>query len=158
MNKILVIDDDKRIASALAIRLSTAGYEVLTASDGVQGLKAAVGQKPALIITDIWMPRPLGFLNHERMQILGLGAVQVIYITASKKKDLRQIAMEEGAAAFFEKPYNPEELLSCIACTLAQRRTREGERPWEPQSHMLAGRHTPSAKQSDLQLSPTNRA
>ena len=109
MNKILVIDDDKRIASALAVRLSAAGYEVLTASDGVQGLKAAVGQKPALIITDIWMPRPLGFLNHERMQILGLAAVQVIYITASKKKDLRHSGAEthSGGRASPRAPISP---------------------------------------------------
>ena len=121
MNKILIIEDDKRIASALAIRLSAAGYAVLSAFDGFQGLKAAVVQKPDLIITDIWMPHPLGFLNRERMHNLGLGGVPVIYITASRKKDLRQIAMEEGAAAFFEKPYNPEELLSCIAWILARR-------------------------------------
>lgn len=120
MPKILVIEDDKRIAAALAIRLSAAGYEVLTAFDGLQGLKAAVVQKPALIITDIWMPHPLGFLNRARMHNLGLAGVPVIYITASKKKDLRQIAMEEGAAAFFEKPYNPEELLSCIAWILVR--------------------------------------
>ena len=146
MKKILVVDDDAKIASALTIRLEAAGYETLTAINGLDAVDLVFTQRPDLIIMDIWMPRPLGFLNHERMQILGLGAVPVIYITASKKKDLRQIAMEEGAAAFFEKPYNPEELLSCIACTLAQRRTREGERPREPQSDILAGRHTPSAK------------
>jgi len=123
VNKILVIEDDKRIASALALRLSAAGYAVLMAFNGPEGLKAAVVQKPALIITDIWMPHPLGFLNRERMHNLALGGVPVIYITASKKKDLRQIAMEEGAAAFFEKPYDPEELLSCIARTLARKST-----------------------------------
>jgi len=119
MKKILIIEDDKRIAAALAIRLSAAGYEVLTAFNGLQGLKSAVVQKPALIITDIWMPHPIGFLNRERMHNLGLGSVPVIYITASRKKDLRQIAMEEGAAAFFEKPYDPDELLSCSAKIVA---------------------------------------
>ncbi len=120
MKKILIIEDDKRIAAALAIRLSSVGYEVLTSSNGVQGLKSAVVQKPDLIVTDIWMPHPIGFLNRERMHNLGLDGVPVIYITASKKKVLRQIAMEEGAAAFFEKPYDADELLSCIAKIIAR--------------------------------------
>jgi DNA-binding response OmpR family regulator len=120
MKKILIVEDDKRIAAALAIRLSAAGYEVLTAANGLQGLKSAVVHKPALILTDIWMPHPIGFLNRERMHNLGLAGVPVIYITASKKKDLRRIALEEGAAAFFEKPYDAEELLSCIAQAVAR--------------------------------------
>jgi len=48
--KILIIEDDKRIAAALAIRLSAA-YEVLTAANGFQGLKSAVVHKPALLKT-----------------------------------------------------------------------------------------------------------
>lgn len=120
MKKILVIEDDKQIAAALAIRLRAAGYDVVTARNGLQGLKSAVVQKPALIITDIWMPHPIGFLNRQRTHNLGIGAVPVIYITASKKADLRQIAMEEGAAAFFEKPYDAGELISCITDLLAR--------------------------------------
>src|SRR5690348_17273061 len=109
MKKILVVEDDKQIAAALAIRLRAAGYQVDIARNGLEGLKSAVVQKPALIITDIWMPRPIGFLNRERMHNLGIGGVPVVYITASKKADLRRIAMEEGAAAFFEKPYEAGE-------------------------------------------------
>ena len=134
MNKILIIEDDKQIASALAIRLSAAGYAVLSAFDGFQGLKAAVVQKPNLIITDIWMPHPLGFLDRTRMHNLGLGGVPVIYITASRKKDLKQIAIEEGAAGFFEKPYDAEELLSCIARILgAERPLPQTKSTWNSQ-------------------------
>src|SRR3954470_20095273 len=119
MKRILILEDDQRISAALAIRLRSAGYEVLTSADGFQGLISAVVQKPALIISDIWMPHPVGFLNPQRLHNLGLGGVPVIYITASKKADLRRIAIEEGAAAFFEKPYDSGQLLSCIAEVLA---------------------------------------
>ena len=56
MKKILIMEDDNKIAAALAIRLEAAGYEVLTAPDGLDGLKLALEDHPDLILTDIWMP------------------------------------------------------------------------------------------------------
>jgi len=121
VRRILVVEDDEKTAAALTIRLQTAGFEVLAAANGHQGILSAASMKPDLIITDIWMPDPIGFLNKDRLQNLGLTDVPVIYITASKKKDLREIALQEGAAAFFEKPYDPKELLATVARILAQR-------------------------------------
>src|SRR5947207_14086169 len=120
MKKILIIEDDRKIAAALAVRLKAGGYEVLAAFDGREGVLSAVSEQPDLIISDIWMPDPIGFLNKERLAQLGLASVPVIYITASKKKDLRQIAQEEGAAAFFEKPYDAGQLLAAIARALSE--------------------------------------
>jgi two-component system, OmpR family, response regulator VicR len=117
---ILIIEDDARIAAALEVRLKAAGYRVLISTDGHHGVLAAASQNPDLIISDIWMPKPIGFLGGERRRFLGLEHVPVIYITGSKKKDLRQIAIEEGAAGFFEKPYDARELLAAVADTLAQ--------------------------------------
>ena len=118
MKKILIVEDNLKIAAALSVRLKHAGYEVLTAADGLQGLKVAVVAKPDLIVSDIWMPAPIGFLTKERLINLGLEDVPVIYITASKKQDLKNIALEEGAAGFFEKPYDSKELLDAIAQAL----------------------------------------
>src|SRR5260221_7175032 len=118
MKKILIVEDDRKIAAALAIRLKAAGYQVLTSFDGRDGLLSAVRQKPDLIISDIWMPEPIGFFNQDRLANLGLAGVPVIYITASKRKELQQIAREEGAAAFFEKPYDAEQLLAAIGQAL----------------------------------------
>jgi two-component system response regulator (stage 0 sporulation protein F) len=94
---------------------------VLTASDGHNAILSAVSQRPDLIISDIWMPKPIGFLNQDRLQKLGLDEVPVIYITACKKADLPRIAREEGAAAFFEKPFDAKELLKAVADALQQR-------------------------------------
>ncbi len=118
MKKILIVEDNLKIAAALSVRLKHAGYEVLTAADGLQGLKVAVVAKPDLIVSDIWMPAPIGFLTKDRLINLGLADVPVIYITASKKPDLKNIALEEGAAGFFEKPYDSNELLAFIAHAL----------------------------------------
>ena len=118
MKKILIVEDNLKIAAALSVRLKHAGYDVLTAADGLQGLKVAVVAKPDLIVSDIWMPAPIGFLTKDRLINLGLADVPVIYITASKKQDLKNIALEEGAAGFFEKPYDSNELLAFIAHAL----------------------------------------
>jgi len=57
MAKILVIDDDPKIVQGLKIRLSSAGYAVLTAGDGVYGLRLAMEGKPDLVILDIMIIR-----------------------------------------------------------------------------------------------------
>jgi DNA-binding response OmpR family regulator len=120
MNTILVIEDDPTIAAALTVRLRAAGYEVLTAGDGHSAILSAVSRKPDLIISDIWMPKPIGFLNRDRLHRLGLAEVPVIYITACKKPNLPHIAREEGAAAFFEKPFDSKALLAAVSTALSE--------------------------------------
>jgi len=118
MKKILVMEDDKKVAAALAIRLEAAGYEVQTARDGFAGLKMALENRPDLILTDIWMPVGTGFSVTQRLRSLGLTDVPVIYITASKLEGLRESAKGLGAAAFLEKPYDPEQLVQVVAQAL----------------------------------------
>src|SRR5436190_16136355 len=118
MKKILIIEDDTRIAAALAIRLTAAGYDVLTASDGLEGMHLAVKDRPDLLLMDIWMPVGLGFSVAQRLKAIGLGDVPIIFITASKLKGLREAAKRMGAAAFFEKPYDPEKLLAAVSQAL----------------------------------------
>ena len=118
VKKVLIVDDDKKIAAALAVRLAAAGYETLVAYAGVEGLKLALGNRPDLVIMDLWMPDGVGFVIAERLKHFGLADVPVIFITASKKANLWELAQEAGAAGFFEKPYDPEKLLRAIARAL----------------------------------------
>lgn len=122
MKRILVLEDDPKIATALAVRLEAAGYEVLTAPDGAQGLKIALEHQPDLIVMDIWMPIGLGFSVAQRLRDLGFASIPLIFITASRLKGLREAAAQVGAAGYFEKPYDPEQLLSAIQQAL-QRKT-----------------------------------
>ena len=119
MKKILVMEDDEQIATALAIRLQAAGYEVLTTPDGLAGLKMVLEHKPDLILSDIWMPIGLGFSVAQRLRQLGLTGIPIVFITAGKQRGLRETAKRLGAAGFLEKPYNPGELLDTIAHALA---------------------------------------
>ena len=119
MKTILIADDDKKIATALARRLEASGYAVLTAPDGLEALKIAVAQKPDLILMDIWMPAGMGFSVAERLSELGL-AIPIIFLTASRKPGLWAASQEVGAAGYIEKPYDPEKLTDAIERVLAR--------------------------------------
>jgi CheY-like chemotaxis protein len=115
------VEDDAKIASALTIRLKAAGYEALTAANGLEGINLVVDEKPDLIIMDIWMPVGIGFSVAQRLRSLGLRDIPVIFITASKLRGLRKTAIKLGAVGFFEKPYDSEELLRAVSEALALR-------------------------------------
>ena len=114
-SRILVVEDDPKIARALVVRLKAGGYETATAFDAVGATSMAVQQRPDLVLLDISMPGGDGFIVAERLQKSAVTAgTPMIFLTASKEPALRERAAELGAAAFFEKPYDSEELLSAI--------------------------------------------
>jgi len=114
MKTILIIDDDKKSTAALAIRLRAAGHHVRTAADGLAGLKSAIDRKPDLIVMDIWMPDGVGILVAQRLKHIGLSDVPVVFLTASKKNDVWELAREVDPAGFFEKPYHAKRLVDAI--------------------------------------------
>ena len=120
IKQILIVDDDQKGIAPLVIRLKAAGYEVMTAANGVEGLKLAVHHRPDLIIMDIWMPDGLGILAAQRLKNFGLANVPVIFLTASRKEDLWAIAEEVKPAGFFEKPYDSKELIASIGTLLGR--------------------------------------
>jgi two-component system response regulator ArlR len=119
MKKILIVEDDENIAKALSIRLKNAGYEVSVAPDALSGVENAVKKVPDLVLLDISLPAGSGFTVAERIQSLIPTATPLIFLTASRKPGLRDKAKELGAAAFFQKPYEWDDLLGAIQLALA---------------------------------------
>ena len=117
--QILVIEDDEKIALALALRLKAAGYEATTSYDALSGLNAAIRNPPALVLLDISMPAGNGFSVAERIQALIPTPTPIIFLTASKQPGFRQKAKQLGAAGYFEKPYESAELFGAIRQALA---------------------------------------
>lgn len=128
MKKVLVVEDDQKIAAALKVRLAAAGYEVVTAADGFGGLRMAMTHRPDLILLDIMMPVGMGFSVAERIKSLGL-EIPIVFITASKRAGLRKTAQRLGAAGFFEKPYDAEELLAAVQLILEAQSPAAGQQP-----------------------------
>jgi len=112
--KVLVIEDDSKIAMALALRLKAAGYDTTLAFDALLGLSAAVRTVPDLVLLDISMPAGNGLKLAEKIQNLIPTPPPIIFLTASKQPGLRLKAGELGAVAFFEKPYEAEELMAAV--------------------------------------------
>jgi DNA-binding response OmpR family regulator len=117
--QVLIIEDDQKIAMALALRLKAAGYGATTTYDALTGLRAAVSNPPDLVLLDISMPAGNGFSVAEQIQTLIPTPTPIIFLTASKKPDFREKAKKMGAAGYFEKPYEAEELVGAIGRALA---------------------------------------
>ncbi len=112
--KVLIIEDDENIASALSIRMSAAGYQTTVANDALSGLRTAISSNPDILILDISLPAGDGFSVAERIQANVPNPVQIIFLTASKRLDFRERAEQLGAVGFFEKPYEPDALINAV--------------------------------------------
>lgn len=113
--KILIVDDERDIVKAVMIRLQGAGYEVVTAFDGAQGVFMAHKEKPDLIILDIRMPAGNGFSVAQRLKrSMHTFTIPVIFLTGSPEKNAEKKAMALGARFYIKKPYDPEELLDAV--------------------------------------------
>ena len=119
MKKILIIEDDEKIAYALSVRLQSQGYPIWIARDGILGLGMAVRNRPDLVLIDICLPGGDGFTVAERIQANIPTPTPFIFLTAKNSVQFRDRAQQLGAAAFFEKPYEAEALLSAVKQALA---------------------------------------
>ena len=127
MKKILIAEDDKKIGAALEIRLGAAGYEVLVLRDGLRSYLRTMANQPDLILMDIYLPMRSGLAVAQELKRDGLADIPIIFMTASKEKNLRERAEELNAVGFFEKPFDTEKLLAAISRALQSKHsTNEG--------------------------------
>jgi DNA-binding response OmpR family regulator len=130
---LLIVEDDRRIAMALALRLQNAGHEVIQAFDAMSGVEAAIQHQPDLILMDINLPGGSGLIAAQRIQSVVSKLMPIIFLTASQQPELRQKALALGAAGFLQKPYDPRELLNTIQnALLAAGDKAPGSRPFAP--------------------------
>ncbi len=122
--KILVVDDDPDLVRALRLRLRANNCEITTASDGYSVIAAAQKERPDLIILDLGLPAGDGFVVLERLQSSDtLSSIPVIVLTARDPQGNEARALKAGAAAFFQKPVDNDELLNVIRVSLPHRVT-----------------------------------
>jgi two-component system KDP operon response regulator KdpE len=117
--KILVVDDDPDLVRALRLRLRANNYDITTASDGYSAMAAAQKERPDLILLDLGLPAGDGFVVLDRLQNSDvLSGVPVIVLSARDPQGNEERALKAGAAAFFQKPADNEELLNVIRVSL----------------------------------------
>lgn len=114
MARILVVDDDGMMRELVALHLTIAGYKVETAEDGVAGAEAVRRERPALIISDVNMPRRDGFeFVAGLQQDAAVRDIPVIFLTSNAEGEVR--GMQLGAVAYLSKPLVPASLLSLVS-------------------------------------------
>ena len=114
-NKILIVDDEKLILISTRIVLESVGYGVLTAASGEEALSTARDERPGLILLDIMMPGIDGWETLSRLkEEQATKDIPVIIFTAREHSRGRHLAREMGAADYFQKPFEPDELIATV--------------------------------------------
>lgn len=128
--KLLIVDDNVVVLKALSLKLKASGYEVLTAEDGGTAVALVRQQKPDLILLDISFPPDVahgggvpwdGFLIMSWLKRLDEAKnIPIIVLTGADPAKFKERAMAAGAACYFQKPVDPEELLAAIRQALGE--------------------------------------
>jgi DNA-binding response OmpR family regulator len=117
MTKILVVDDEPDLVRFVRRALEAAGYQVLTATDGSQGLLLALTEEPDLTVLDLRMPGVDGHAVLAGLLATHPGA-RVLVLSAAADVEARIDCLERGAVDFLAKPFAIRELLARVRSRL----------------------------------------
>ena len=155
MTRVLVVDDDRPLARALAINLSARSYEVDVALTGKEALAAAGRKAPDVVVLDLGLPDIDGL---EVLQGLrGWTTVPVLVLSAREDQAEKVAALDAGADDYVTKPFGMEELLARVRAAVRRAAPGAGEQPVIETPHftvdLAARRVTTSA--GEVRLTPT---
>ena len=124
-SQILVVDDDADIRALVALRLRHSGYEVKTASNGIEALQSASEHASDLLLLDVSMPGLDGFAVCRELQARGFNAPPVIFLTAWGQSSDRVTGLDAGAVDYVVKRFEFEELLARVRAALRTKATKD---------------------------------
>lgn len=116
---ILVVEDDASLMLGLVENLAVAGYRVITAVTGPDGLKMAVDKKPDLILLDVMLPGMSGYDVCRALRDRKVGT-PVVMLTARKEEGEKLTGFDVGADDYVTKPFSIKELLARLKAILAR--------------------------------------
>jgi len=125
MSKILIIEDEAKIARFVELELQHEGYEVQTAFDGRAGLAAAESWQPDLLILDLMLPELSGIEVCRRLR--QQSDIPIIMLTAKDDVSDKVMGLDMGADDYMTKPFAIEELLARIRVSLKKHRVDRSE-------------------------------
>jgi len=117
MNRLLIIEDELPMRTALQDVLESEGYRVMTAADGDAGLRRALDEKPDLILLDLMMPKLDGYALCAELRRQA-NAVPVLMLTAKGHIEDRVRGLDVGADDYLVKPFSTDELLARVRALL----------------------------------------
>ena len=117
---ILIVEDDKKTASLVALYLEREGFQTVLAPDGLQALELAKRHKPALVILDLMLPRLDGW--EVCRQLRRTSDVPILMLTARGEEIDRVSGLTLGADDYVAKPFSPRELVARVKAILRRAR------------------------------------
>ncbi|OII21161.1 response regulator transcription factor [Frigoribacterium sp. MCBA15_019] len=126
--KILVADDDPQLVRALTLTLGAVGYDIATAADGAEALRAVVEEHPDVVMVDLGMPRVDGLGVIEGLR--GWSNVPVLVVSGRAGAADKVEALDAGADDYITKPFAMDELLARLRA-LTRRTTPTPDQPSE---------------------------
>ncbi len=124
--KILLVDDEPDILEIVGYNLSAEGYQIITAENGLEGVKKAKKERPQLIILDVMMPEMDGIEACEQIRKIPELSETIITFLTARGEDYSQVAgFDAGADDYITKPIKPKVLVSKVKALL--RRIRDEE-------------------------------
>jgi two-component system phosphate regulon response regulator OmpR len=121
MARVLIVDDDERLAEMLASYLRSRGFEVEHRADGRSGLHAVQNATVDVLVLDIMLPDIDGLEVLKRLRAQG-SALPVLMLTARGEDTDRIVGLELGADDYLPKPFNPRELVARLSAILRRGR------------------------------------
>lgn len=113
---ILIVDDSASLRQVVSIALRGAGYEVIEACDGKDGLNKLNGQKIHLIISDVNMPNMDGFTFVKNVKLHpSYKFTPIIMLTTEAGADKKANGQAAGAKAWMVKPFQPAQMLAAVS-------------------------------------------
>jgi two-component system alkaline phosphatase synthesis response regulator PhoP len=117
--KILIVDDEEHIIELLKFNLLNAGYDVLTANNGIDAVKIAKAEKPSLLLLDLMLPGIDGFdVCKEIKRDNDMKKTSIIMLTAKGEELDKILGLELGADDYITKPFSVRELLARVKAVL----------------------------------------
>ncbi|OQY89346.1 MAG: hypothetical protein B6D38_06795 [Anaerolineae bacterium UTCFX1] len=119
---ILVVEDVPNVLELLEVTLRFKGYAVISARNGEEALEVIVKQRPALIVTDILMPKLDGYAFVQKLRLDPVTrSIPVIFLSATYvTPEDKEFALSLGASRFMEKPIDTEDFLLTVAELIVQ--------------------------------------
>lgn len=147
MSKVLIIEDEAKIARFIELELQHEGYEVQTAGDGLSGLQAAQCWQPDLLVLDLMLPGISGIEVCRRLRAAEATlSMPILMLTAKDDVSDKVMGLDMGADDYMTKPFAIEELLARIRMLFKRRIAAKAK---EESNRLVAGQ---------LQVNPDSRS
>lgn len=154
--RLLVVDDEVELASALETRLIANGFDVTTALDGEAGVKISQAMMPDAILMDIRMPKLSGLDALTQIKFNPQTSTIPVIILSASLHDQRQ-ALDRGAHYFIHKPFDSNSILAALATVFQQNETRQTNAIVNDRSVTELSEKETSGKDTSLLRPPVSR-